>query len=391
MKKAPIVRFFIGLTMVINIIAYPIGMTITDPVRVNNLFSAVNFEKTFLGVFTSFASQQVSQNNETSTDDLEKEIRKNLISTDSLKKQREKAVENFYKSIANEEIPQLTFNLANPFTELKESISSNIHGIINDGLGLKSLCNQNPDSFVCSGLSSLFGVKLGEDEEDSLTSEKVTDLTTTADLFRINTSLGITNENIDTIYKIYRIAKYGPETLLVIDIVLLLIGYVTTLPSKNFARKIMFTFVKLDIFALAFWGAIPILISGLKPIRLSFSSLQMENNVNEILGNIFSEMAKTAFWIPAGFTLVAVAMYFIMPIFKRMGNNVQMGEASRQGRDYDDDGKRDNRNHDNDDITNEDDSQNENFSNNIAKNKNNIENRNETNTDIRTSTPTQTS
>ncbi|MBD3329763.1 hypothetical protein GF357_04700 [Candidatus Dojkabacteria bacterium] len=321
-KDSVIIRTIISIVMLINIILFPIGTTVTNSARINELLNIVRFEELFITVFKEYTINEIHKATNEPKEEIAPQVEEAMISETELREQREQSVIDYFDAIENGEVPNFRLELENPTNNLAEEFKEKAENFLVGNIGKVEVCQENPDSGICKTIGGLVGSLTGQDpfsnEEIPADPQDIINET-----LIIETSLGVTEDNINRISGTYTFLKYGPEALVVLTVVLMVIGYAITLPKRKFARKIIFTFIKLDFLAAGIWGFAPILFRSVNPIRYTTNMFNLEHTtVNSSVADIIVEMSKSAVMLPLIFTAAAVAVFVVTLIVNRMRGNV---------------------------------------------------------------------
>lgn len=307
MKDLGIIRFFVSVALTITVILFPIGSTLTDPVKVNSALTSMNFDQTFIDIFKEVTINEVSRSTGKTVQQVREQISGEILDATSFKVEREKAVVNFYQSLEKGELPSLEISLENPLSKLKNDFLNQFNSVVDQIKNIK-LCDDNSNSFLCNTFGGLFA-----NADSSSTSSSPT---ATSSPLVLSTSLGITEENLPTVLTIYKVMRYGSEALVIISIILLSIGYIATFPSRKYAWKVIITMLKVDLFAFTIWGLLPLLIRSLNPVRIE-GPVDIQTGVNQVINGALSEVSRNAVLIPLIFTAGAVFIFIIMVLINR--------------------------------------------------------------------------
>lgn len=348
MRDSKVLRFFIGILVLILIIAYPIGKILTDPVRVNTIFDKINFEQKFITIFTEISVKQLSVSTGQSAEELSETIAKELISEEELKLQRVNNIENFYNDISLNKVPQIKFEIQNPVSAIKQKFSDTATGIVDDVKNFE-LCPEGKENWLCDLYNSLIqNDESSNSDEISINPEEILESTDVdKEMFpnyTLETTLGINENNISQINQIYRILRYGPDVLLAIIGILAFIGYLTTFPSTKYSFGLFIDIVKADIFALIIWVIVPFGFKILSPIKIVSGDTSLTPYINDAVGSIFFEIAKVALLVPLILTIVTLLIWLITSQISRarkIDDEVKMKNQNRVASESEEDSQED--------------------------------------------------
>jgi len=308
MTIANICKTILGFIMLVNIFAYPIGKNITNPTRVNSIFDKIEFEEKFLEIFEKITLNELARQMGTTSDAISTEISGDLISTEALKKQRVQAVDDFYKAIDEKEVPTVKFEVESPVSKFTNELETVASGFFDSIMNIQ-LCTQTDPAWYCETLCSIVNCPETADEPQQDTDEPIPN-------FVFETSLGIDNENIEKVNMWYKILKYGPDLLLVLSIVLLIIGYISSFPNRKFALSMVWMGVQLCLTAFIFWASIPSIVNLATPVRIEpFTDAQ--SSINNLIAGVVSEIGKEAFILPVVFLIVNLFMWIGLFLYNR--------------------------------------------------------------------------
>ena len=318
MRDSKIIRFIVGILILLLIIVYPIGKIFTDPVKVNSILDKVNFEKKFITIFTEISVKQLSSSTGQATDEITESISKDIISEEELKLQRVTNVENFYNYISLNKVPIIKFEIQNPVSALKDKFTDTASGIVEDVKNFE-ICSEDSENWFCNIYNNVSekifsGDSAEENNEISINPDEIIDTAEIEENFpnyELETSLGINENNINQINQIYRILKYGPDILLAVIGVLAFIGYITTFPSTKYSFGLFIDVIKADVFALIIWILLPLGIKVFSPFKIETGDTSLTPYINDALGSIFFEVAKVALIVPVILTAITLFIWFI--------------------------------------------------------------------------------
>jgi hypothetical protein len=281
--------------MTIAVIIYPVGMIMTNPDAVNTILDNSNLEKITLKIFSDITLIQLTNSTPNSSQaDLSKAISDNLVDEAALKAQRQKAVISFYQSVENGEVPTVRLDVMNPLAKAQ------------------SYLNEATGSFT-QKITDFFNTLLGKEPEKRQDSTGIDQNT-----FIIETSLGITKDNIEKTSLIFRILKYGPQMLLIVGAALLAIGYITTLPSTKFAWEVIMLSIKISITSIVTWVISPFLFNIINPNIIPFVDAETKADINHLIGNILFELAKSSIIVPIIMLLVTTLIWILIILYNRV-------------------------------------------------------------------------
>ncbi|HQG57877.1 MAG TPA: hypothetical protein PLX79_02775 [Candidatus Dojkabacteria bacterium] len=361
MRDSKIIRFIVGILILLLIIVYPIGKILTDPVKVNSILDKVNFEKKFITIFTEISVKQLSSSTGQDTDEISESISKDIISEEELKLQRVTNVENFYNYISLNKVPIIKFEIQNPVSALKDKFTDTASGIVEDVKNFE-ICSEDSENWFCNIYNNVSekifsGDSAEENNEISINPDEIIDTAEIEENFpnyELETSLGINENNINQINQIYRILRYGPDILLAIIGVLAFIGYITTFPSTKYSFGLFIDVIKADVFALIIWILLPLGIKVFSPFKIETGDTSLTPYINDALGSIFFEVAKVALIVPVILTAITLFIWFITAQVSRSRKIEDQSKKQSENRkevEYEEDEEDED---DNDDVESED-------------------------------------
>jgi len=293
--------------MLVNVFAYPISKNITNPERINGVLDKIDFETKFLDIFEAITISEIANQTGTTSEAVAEQISGDLISQEALRGQRVTAVNNFYTSIENKQVPIIKFEVENPVSKFTDNLEDTAENFFNSITNIQ-LCTDNQTSLFCNTFCGIFNCVA--DTGETQVQEEV------EPNFVIESSLGITQENIEKVNMWYRIIKYGPDLLLVLSVALLLIGYISSFPNKKYALAMVWMGIQLALTAFVFWAAIPSVINLTSPIRIE-PVTEVQGTVNSLLASSLTEISREAFIIPVVFLAVNVLAYIGLLLLER--------------------------------------------------------------------------
>jgi hypothetical protein len=291
MKDSRILRFLIGITMSLAINLFPLGAIFANQDKINEILDKAKFENIVVNFVGDIASKQLEQSNLDTSNTEVKSITANLIKTEDLKIQRIKAVQDIYSSIENSKVPVIQISIINPLKQIASTSSITSLGVSQQINGI---------------LEDLFDTSKEDNKDFNITNETIT----------ISTSLGISDSNIQQINLIYKVLKYGPTIALIATIILLVLGYIITLPDTLFAKNIMLATLKIDLMTAITIFVIPYLFrfSNVGVTSLSSSTTPELEGFGQILAY---EFMRNMILLPMIFTISALLFWGVVLLYKK--------------------------------------------------------------------------
>ena len=316
MKDSKIIRLVLGITITLNILLYPIGTTITNPVRVNQILDFVEFDQKFLNVFTQFAVNQIAQSSGNTSEYVQSQIKGDLISKEAFNKQRIQAVNGFYTSLNNGEVPVIKLEVENPISKFTDTISEKATSFFQNITGLK-ICLEKDDPTTCQTLGGMVSDFFTGNNNNATPTPTPVATNEIKPNYSIETSLGKDNSNLPTVLNVYRFLKFAPEIILIIDLILLAIGYIITLPNNKYAINMIWDMLKANIFAFSIWFLFPLLFQGFSPIKVQSNLINVQTGVNSLASGVLFEFSKAAIFVPGLFSGLVVTVMIILFFYNR--------------------------------------------------------------------------
>lgn len=323
--SSTIIKFILGILLTFTVILYPIGKTLSDPVNINNALTSIEFEQKFLDVFKEVTVQQLSTTTGQSREAILDQIKGDLISKDDLKKQREEQVVLFFKSLEEGKVPNFKLEIENPISKFTSSIKDKAQDFLNNVKNIQ-ICTKGDDSLLCRTFGDTINSLLGRDKEGNVLSDSTNAAAQPS--FTFETSLGIDENNIQNWSSIYKVLRYGPDALLGLCIALITIYYLLTWPKTKAAVSELIQVIKVDVFAFAVWGLIPLIFNVANPIQIT-SQADIQGNVNLVIGGAISEIGKNALIVPIIFTVISVVMVLLTIVIPKLSVSRITGESGK--------------------------------------------------------------
>lgn len=352
-----ILRFIFTLTILINSIIFPVSYVITSSEKVNNILDQADLEQFVLDIYFIATLGQIKEVQEDESDDvfseIEDELRNNLIDKEELREQRVVQITEIFFAIENGKVPVLKLELRNPLSVIKESISEEAQGVVDkltqlrlckedetlgkvfDLLSDETLSNISLSQEGCVSIGDVIDKVTGESEDTE--EDKLFKPT-----YEIETSFGIDEQSIVEISQYFRIFKYGPMLLTVINLIILTVLYLFTLKDSQFASRLLRISVVVSIVTAALWLIVPWAMKIAQPVKLgeipesadlgglisdgltSTSAIwTVQTFTNTLITTTLFEIAKNAYIIPLLFLLITGFVVLIYKVIEKTEDSSQ--------------------------------------------------------------------